>query len=389
MADMFDKEELGIVSSLFGVSPTMQNRAMQQAAYKRGTEAGQNLLGGVLGNVGMFSEAAGQGLRASLGVQTPEERMMGLRQQAQQQFDINTPEGLLQMADYLNSQGDAAGARQAVMLAQGQQARTQNIATSRATEQARLREKLPAIANLQAYRDRLIQAVGPNDPRVKEVDAIIKAEGEGKGTKIVMPAGETEAAKVIGKGIGETQLKIAESGEAAAENLLKINETLNELRTGKAFTGQFAELQTNIAKAQAKFADDKKAGKRVTDTEYLDALLGSDVFPMISSLGIGARGLDTPAEREFLRKVMTGTVGLERDTLIKLTETRKNIAERAVKKYNDKVESGELNKYFQIKGVAPRKIELPTAPQVPGSPPPGVDPKIWEVMTPQEKALWR
>ena len=389
MADMFDKEELGIVSSLFGMSPAMQNKAMQQAAYKRGTEAGQNLLGGVLGNVGMFSEAAGQGLRAGLGVQSPEERMMGLRQQAQQQFDINTPEGLLQMADYLNSQGDAAGARQAVMLAQGQQARVQSIATDRATEQARVREKLPAIANLQAYRDRLIQTVGPNDPRVKEVDAIIKAEGEGKGTKIVMPAGETEAAKVIGKGIGETQLKIAESGEAAAENLLKINETLNELRTGQAFTGQFADLQTNIAKAQAKFADDKKAGKRVTDTEYLDALLGSDVFPMISSLGIGARGLDTPAEREFLRKVMTGTVGLERDTLIKLTETRKNIAERAVKKYNAKVESGELNKYFQIKGVTPSKIELPTATQVPGSPPPGVDAKIWEVMTPQEKALWR
>jgi len=204
-----------------------------------------------------------------------------------------------------------------------------------------------------------------------------------------MPAGETEVAKVIGKGIGEAQLKVAESGEAAAENLLKINETLNELKTNQAFTGSFADLQTNIAKAQAKFADDKKAGKRVTETEYLDALLGSDVFPMISSLGIGARGLDTPAEREFLRKVMTGTVGLERDTLIKLTETRKNIAERAVKKYNAKVDSGELNKYFQLKGVPPSKIELPTATQVSGSPPPGVEAKIWEVMTPQEKALWR
>jgi hypothetical protein len=147
MADMFDKEELGIVSSLFGMSPAMQNKAMQQAAYKRGTEAGQNLLGGVLGNVGMFSEAAGQGIRGGLGVQTPEERMMGLRQQAQQQFDTNTPEGLLQMADYLNSQGDAAGARQAVMLAQGQQGRTQGIATSRA-QQIRA-EREPGQVNFQ------------------------------------------------------------------------------------------------------------------------------------------------------------------------------------------------------------------------------------------------
>jgi hypothetical protein len=358
MADMFDKEELGIVSSLFGMSPTMQNRAMQQAAYKRGTEAGQNLLGGVLGNVGMFSEAAGQGLRSGLGVQTPEERMMGLRQQAQQQFDTNTPEGLLQMADFLNSQGDAAGARQAVMLAQGQQARTQSIATDRATEQARLREKDPEIVRVQGIRDQLEAKFGPNDRRVVELNKVIEGKSKAGQTTINM-AGETEVSKVIGKGIGETQLNIANAGESAAENLIKINETLNELRTNKAFTGQFADLQTNIAKAQAKFADDKKAGKRVTDTEYLDALLGSDVFPMISSLGIGARGLDTPAEREFLRKVMTGTIALERDTLIKLTETRKNIAERAVKKYNEKVESGELNQYFKLKGVEPKKIEIP------------------------------
>jgi hypothetical protein len=119
MADMFDKEELGIVSSLFGVSPAMQNKAMQQAAYKRGTEAGQNLLGGVLGNVGMFSEAAGQGLRSGLGVQTPEDRIAAIREQAKQLND-NTPDGLVRMAEFLNQQGDAAGARQAILLAQGQ-----------------------------------------------------------------------------------------------------------------------------------------------------------------------------------------------------------------------------------------------------------------------------
>jgi hypothetical protein len=303
-------------------------------------------------------------------------------QQMRTQFDVSTPAGLRQFAQALGQKGYTDLAIQAAS-----EADKRDVAA--ATVTAKTREQLPTIAKLQSYRENLAAQLGPNDPRVREVDAIIRAEGEGKGTKIVMPAGETEVAKVIGKGIGEAQLKVAESGEAAAENLFKINETLNELKTSQAFTGSFADLQTNIAKAQAKFADDKKAGKRVTDTEYLDALLGSDVFPMISSLGIGARGLDTPAEREFLRKVMTGTVGLERDTLIKLTETRKNIAERAVKKYNAKVESGELNKYFQLKGVAPRKIELPTAPQVPGSAPAGVDPKIWEVMTPQEKALWR
>lgn len=388
MADLFDKEELSVVGSLFGVSPASLAVAREQQAYKQGTEAGQNLLGGILGQAGMFAQRGGAALGQALGVQSPEERIAGLREQAKTQFDINTPEGLVQMAQYLNQQGDAAGARQAMMLSQGQQARAQSIATGRATEQKALREQIPEVVRLQQNRDALEAQFGPNDRRVTELNRILEGKAKAGQTTINM-AGENEVSKVIGKGIGEAQLKTAEAGEAAAENLIKINQTLNELQTSKAFTGQFAELQTNIAKAQAKFADDKKAGKKVTDTEYLDALLGSDVFPMISSLGIGARGLDTPAEREFLRKVMTGTINLERDTLIKLTETRKNIAERAVKKYNEKVESGELNQYFRLKGVEPKKIELPKTVTAPGEAPSGVDPRIWNAMTPEEKALWR
>jgi hypothetical protein len=374
--------ERDIVGSLFGMTPESYQQGMNRRDSATNLTAAQ-LTPGQL--AGFYAMEAGTGLgRAAqglLGVEDPQLAMVRDVQQMRTQFDVSTPQGLSSFAQALGQKGYTDLAIQAA-------SKAADIEKDLATVTARNREQFSSFGKLIRERDAIAEA-NPNDPRIKEYNKAITAEQEGKGTKIVMPAGETEAAKVIGKGIGETQLKIAESGEAAAENLLKINETLNELRTGQAFTGQFADLQTNIAKAQAKFADDKKAGKRVTDTEYLDALLGSDVFPMISSLGIGARGLDTPAEREFLRKVMTGTVGLERDTLIKLTETRKNIAERAVKKYNAKVESGELNKYFQIKGVQPSKIELPTASQVPGSPPPGVDPKIWAVMTPQEKALWR
>lgn len=118
MADTIDKEQLSIVGSLFGVSPQQLQMAREQQAYTQGTQAGQNLLGGILGQSGMFAERAGAGLRGALGVQTPEEQIAATRQQAQQQFDTRTPEGLIQLAQYLNSKGDTAGAQQAVMLAQ-------------------------------------------------------------------------------------------------------------------------------------------------------------------------------------------------------------------------------------------------------------------------------
>jgi hypothetical protein len=346
--------ERDIVGSLFGMTPESYQQGMNRRDSATNLTAAQ-LTPGQL--AGFYAMEAGTGLgRATqglLGVEDPQMQLISRTNQLVQEIGIDTPEKLRTLAGELQKlPGGAQLASQAVQQAN-------KMLESAATVTAKTREQLPTIAKLQSYRENLVAQLGPNDPRVKEVDAIIRAEGEGRGTKIVMPAGETEASKTIGKGVGEKVLATAASGEAGADNLIKINETLNELRTNKAFTGSFSDLQTNIAKVQAKFAADKEAGKRVTDTEYLDALLGADVFPMISSLGIGAKGLDTPAEREFLRKVMTGTVALERDTLIKLTETRKNIAERAVKKYNEKVDSGELNEYFKIKGTAPRKIDIP------------------------------
>jgi hypothetical protein len=185
----------------------------------------------------------------------------------------------------------------------------------------------------------------------------------GQGPALVINAPLVGAEGAYAKGVGEDRAKTDvgqfASAQAAIENLPKINETLNELKTGEAFTGAFAELQKNIQKVQAKFAEDRKAGKRVSDTEYLDALLGSEVFPLIGALGIGARGLDTPAEREFLRQVMTGTVNLERDTLVRLTEQRKRIAEKAINRFNKRVDDGEMDDFFKYRGGQPRKFEIP------------------------------
>lgn len=191
----------------------------------------------------------------------------------------------------------------------------------------------------------------------------------GQGPAVVFKApligAENEYAKGVGKSRAERDIQQFGAAEAAAENLIKINETLSQLQKGEAITGAFADIQTNIQKVQAKFAADKKAGKRVTDTEYLDALLGSDVFPMISSLGIGARGLDTPAERDYLRQVMTGTIKLEKDTLVKLTQIRKNIAERAIDKFNQRVDKGELADFFKYQGTQSQKFEKPKMPEAP------------------------
>jgi hypothetical protein len=174
------------------------------------------------------------------------------------------------------------------------------------------------------------------------------------------PLFENEYARKVGVAKAESDIKLVDSAEAAVQALPKIYETLDLIENSDAITGVGAEVLKGLERLRSQFMGDVAANKRVADTETLDAFLGSEVFPLISSLGIGARGLDTPAEREFLRQVMTGTVTLNRQTLTRLTELRRDAALNAVKRYNSAVDGGRLNRFYETRGESPRKIEAPS-----------------------------
>ena len=81
---------------------------------------------------------------------------------------------------------------------------------------------------------------------------------------------------------------------------------------------------------------------------------------MIQSLGIGARGLDTPAERDFLLKVMTGSIELDNTTLQELTRIRAKVLERAVDEYNERLRSGEFDDYMSETKRKLKPIQKPS-----------------------------
>jgi hypothetical protein len=103
----------------------------------------------------------------------------------------------------------------------------------------------------------------------------------------------------------------------------------------------------------------KRAPESVTDTETLQALLGADVFPLIQSLGIGARGLDTPAEREFLLNVMTGSIALDNTTLQEMTRLRAKTFEQAIEQYNTMLREGQFDDYMSETKRKLKPIDLP------------------------------
>ena len=165
-----------------------------------------------------------------------------------------------------------------------------------------------------------------------------------------------KTAETTGSKTGEENVAQHDAVIKASDNIYKIDGLINHLQTSDAITGLGADIFKNIERAKVLLGGKAAKGK-VSDTELLDALLGSEVFPMIGALGIGARGMDTPAEREFMRKVLTGEISLNKDTLLKMAQIRKEISLRSVQRWNKRVESGELDKYFEFSGRPKGKIE--------------------------------
>lgn len=181
-------------------------------------------------------------------------------------------------------------------------------------------------------------------------------------------------AQKFGGLIAEDDAALLTEARSAREGVAKIDDLLTHLETSDAITGLGAETLNNLARVVTFLSQSEKAGKTVSDTELLDAMLGSDVFPMIKSLGIGARGLDTPEERKFLRRVMSGEIGMNRQTLIRLAEMRRNIAIRSMEKWEDRKQTipGEV---LNSIGVSKAPTEIPKRRQ-PSAPPKKKDP--WE-----------
>ena len=199
--------------------------------------------------------------------------------------------------------------------------------------------------------------------RVDLSAADIRAKTAGRAvSNINMPRAQTAYETTVGGEAGKADIAAFDSASKAASSLQRDYEALNLLRRGEPSTGITADLELQFNRLKGEVGGDKQAAKQVKDTQLLNALLGQNVFDQIQALGVGARGLDTPAEREYLREVISGTISLNRETLIRMAEIRANIQERAIDKFNARVESGELDRFFEASGRRKQKIEKPEKP---------------------------
>jgi hypothetical protein len=201
----------------------------------------------------------------------------------------------------------------------------------------------------------------------------------GSGTTINMPGGaETEMYKAVFNEDFDLQ-KEAQNSLSSIQNL---NQTIDLIESGNANLGIGSSFRQDIDRMKAFFGDED-AIKSASSTALLNALLGQDVFGAISNLGIGARGLDTPAEREFLRSVLTGTTEMTPEALLRMTNLRKKYAEKVIEKYNTAVNNGQFE--YMGEKIKGRFAPIDYTPSYLLSRPSGVPESMWSKMSEREK----
>jgi hypothetical protein len=275
-----------IMANLFGVSPEIYEQNRQEQTRKQAIEFAQldpyertNAMA-YIGGRGLGNIVGG-----ALGAQDPVMRLMSQRAELGQQFDLSTPQGFKSLAKELLAKNDPQGAQIALQKGSELELRESQITKNlregraasvgpegmRAQREAQLQQSIrqlkmaeqspevknaiqlftdelsalqrggqggqPAIAKLQAYRDSLVDQLGANDPKVKEVEQAIKAEIQGKGTTVNVGLSTVDKESNLRNNFtAETKpLTTAILAADKIERLLKSNTSLGDIIAKKQF----------------------------------------------------------------------------------------------------------------------------------------------------------
>jgi hypothetical protein len=193
--------------------------------------------------IGTGAYQLGGAIGSALGGEDPQLKMLAARRQIMQGVDQTDPQSLAKAAQALNQAGDVQGARSLAQAAQEMAVKQSQIVRN-------LREPrmaaLPTIAKLQDYRRQAIEN-GASKEEIAQIDAVIKAEGQGKGTNINVGLSTVDKESNLRKDF-TTETKPLTTVITTADRIDKLltgNTSLGEVIARK----QFAKLagDTNIS----------------------------------------------------------------------------------------------------------------------------------------------
>lgn len=352
-----------IVGGLFGVDPSalqrQQQLADQQQAYRYAQldPMQQAKYLQATGAAGLTRAAGGL-----LGMEDPELQKASKIKQFASEVDLTSPEGLRKLANAIKD-----FAPQEAMMA-GQKASELEKTSSEVAKN--LREKqMPTspLGKLMFERDELLKGgATPNDPNVLAYNKAIAAEGKGKGNVEVNLGGVFD--KFFTKKEAEDQAETwNKAGQAYAE-ASKLGRSVREMESvvGNAFTGSYGSLKAGVSRALG-------GGKKLEDTEVLDALSAQLVLPLAKLLpgSLAVKELDqliktkpNLSQQEATIRRLLGTISQD----LKASELTYEAGEKyraankgSINGFNPYITNNKATRFAELQGIYATKGKLTDA----------------------------
>jgi hypothetical protein len=167
---------------------------------------------------------------------------------------------------------------------------------------------------------------------------------------------EKKYGEAFGTKIAEADINKLATAEKAPQLAESANRIIDIVRQGNVFTGPFADIKLNIARALNVAGANNQ--EKIANTEQLIAATGQSTLDAIKSAGLGAGQGFTDKDLKFLQGVAGGTITLTAQTLTELATLQHRAATRSAEAWKKRVD--EMPKeVVQGVGLSTAPITIP------------------------------
>ena len=244
--------------------------------------------------------------------------------------------------------------------------------------------------------ERLLSGAGLTDAQKTELrrQRALKEATHAPATTVNVST-EKKYGEAFGGKLADVDINKMTTAEKAPQLAESANRIVGLVQQGNLFTGPAADIKLNIARALNVAGANNQ--EKIANTESLIAATGQSTLDAIKGAGLGTGQGFTDKDLKFLQGIAGGTINLTQQTLTELATLQHRAATRSAEAWNKRVK--EMPKEV-VQGtglsttpitvpalVAPAAKKQPSVVAVPA--PAGIDAALWNVMTPQERALWQ
>lgn len=208
-------------------------------------------------------------------------------------------------------------------------------------------------------------AYGPAEPKTVATYKVSESPNKPVTNIRIDQRGEAAYTTEAQKLAAQRDIELSNASVRAQDQVSRADRVLDMLEDTKnpVIVGAGAPFLLNVAKVLNLGGGSDT--EMIANTETLVADLAKTTLESFQSLGVGARGIDTPKEREFLEKAAGGKLNLDRASLIRLANLARKTAERSSERWGARYKTipDSARGAYEPPTTVPKRVSIAGIPQ--------------------------